>query len=291
MEDEITEFLKKMGMKGDQPQENQWDKIIVPASSYLIVGDVGTGKTALAFWLLETFSRRYSLTPCVVGLPGDKRALLPESFLVLDTPGELTRTERVIALIDEADIQLPIEDTRARKYVINFLSLPRHRDQIFLLSFHFPRLVLGRYLPFFSAFLLKRPPYLIEFASKRQNDALSEMMKRAEERFAELPGQEDIVKNTYVVAPRLRWQGLLQNPLPKCWSVDLSKGWAGTEIGDNRVAKQIGFFPEHRLVAIDGKTIITGEMRARRVKLEDIHTPNQNYSVWLDPFTNVQWLE
>ena len=112
MEDEITEFLKKMGMKGDQPQENQWDRIIVPASSYLIVGDVGTGKTALAFWLLETCSRRYSLTPCVVGLPADKRALLPESFLVLDTPGELTRTERVIALVDEADIQLPIEDTR-----------------------------------------------------------------------------------------------------------------------------------------------------------------------------------
>jgi hypothetical protein len=111
MEDEITEFLKKMGMKGDQPQENQWDRIIVPVSSYLIVGDVGTGKTALAFWLLETFSRRYSLTPCVVGLPGDKRGLLPENFLVLDTLGELTRTERVIALVDEADIQLPIEDT------------------------------------------------------------------------------------------------------------------------------------------------------------------------------------
>jgi integrase len=102
---------------------------------------------------------------------------------------------------------------------------------------------------------------------------------------------EDIVKNTYVVAPRLRWQGLLQNPLPKCWSIDLSKGWAGTEIGDNRVEKQTELFHEHRLVATDGKTIITGEMRARRVKLEDIHTSNQNYSVWLDPFTNTQWLE
>jgi hypothetical protein len=32
-------------------------------------------------------------------------------------------------------------------------------------------------------------------------------------------------------------------------------------------------------------------MRARRVKLEDIHTHNQNYAVWLDPFTNIQWLE
>ena len=84
---------------------------------------------------------------------------------------------------------------------------------------------------------------------------------------------------------------LLQNPLPKCWSVDLSRGWAGTETDGGKIEKQIEFFPGHRLVATDGKTIVTSEMRARRVKLEDIHTRDQNFSVWLDPFTNVQWLE
>ena len=232
--DEIDKFLKKMGMRDDQPQQTQWGKIIQPASSHLIVGDVGTGKSALSFYLLEAFSQKYQLTPTVVGFPKDKGELLPENFAIVDSPGDLTQMENAICFIDEADLQLPVEDTKARKYVINFLSLPRHRNQVFLLAFHFPRLVMGRYLPFFSAFLLKRPPYLPEFAGKRQGDALTQMMERAEERFKELPSNDDIVKNTYVVAPRIRWQGMLQNPLCSFWGDELSRVWAGTEIGKNK---------------------------------------------------------
>lgn len=228
--DDITEFLKKM--RGDQQASNEWDKIIQPNSSYLIVGDVGTGKSALAYYLLETFSQKYDLLPAVVGFPRDKRALLPDNFALLDEPSQCTELENAIIFIDEADLQLPLEDSKARKYVVNFLSLPRHRKQIFLLAFHYPRLVMSRYLPFFSAFLLKRPPYLIEFASKSKGDALNQMMERAEERFAELPG-EDVVKRTYVVAPRIRWQGMLDNPLCSFWGKELSEVWAGAEIEES----------------------------------------------------------
>ena len=38
------------------------------------------------------------------------------------------------------------------------------------------------------------------------------MMEKAEEKFAKLPS-EDVVRYTYVVAPRMRWQGMLENPL------------------------------------------------------------------------------
>lgn len=231
--DDVSEFLKRIGMS-DQPgqsdQQSQWDKVIQPNSSYLIVGDVGTGKSALAYYLLETFSQKYNLLPAVVGLPRNKQELLPPNFVVLEDPSECTQRENIIAFIDEADIQLPIEDTKAREYVTNFLSLPRHRHQIFLLAFHFPRLVMGRYLPFFSAFLIKRPPYLLEFASKRKGDALQQMMERAEERFAELPNQQDIVKHTYVVAPRIRWQGMLPNPLASFWNQGLSEVWASAAV-------------------------------------------------------------
>lgn len=290
--DDVTEFLRKMGMRDDQqPEGNQWDRIIAPSSSYLIVGDVGTGKSALAFYLLETFSKKYELQPAVVGFPKEKRGLLPENFLIVDSPSELTQMENAIAFIDEADLQLPIEDTKARKYVINFLSLPRHRNQVFLLAFHFPRLVMGRYLPFFSAFLLKRPPYLIEFAGKRQGDALTQMMDKAEERFKELPTNDDIVKNTYVIAPRIRWQGMLSNPLCSFWRDELSKVWAGTDIEKPQKTEQIGlFYNPNRLVATDGKTPISEEMRKRAVKLEqiDMRPPNK---IFIDPFTNVKWVE
>ncbi|MBA7590670.1 hypothetical protein ES708_32798 [subsurface metagenome] len=55
------------------------------------------------------------------------------------------------------------------------------------------------------------------------------MMDRAEGGFSDLPS-EDIVKNTYVVAPRIRWQGMLSNPLCSFWSQELSEVWAGAEV-------------------------------------------------------------
>lgn len=225
----IEEFIKSLGYK-EQVEVSQWDRIIQPKSSYLITGDVGTGKSALAFYLLERFSQKYDLLPTVVGFPREKQHLLPDNFIIKDSPSECTQLENAIVFIDEADMQLPIEDTKARKYVVNFLSERRQRHQIFLLSFHFPRLVLGRYLPFFSAFLFKRPPYLIEFAGKRRGDVLTDLMNRAEERFSELPGNGDVVKNTYVVAPGIRWQGMLQNELCSFWNEDLSEVWSGAEI-------------------------------------------------------------
>jgi len=258
----IDEFLKKMGMRDDQqPKATKWDEIIQPNSSYLIVGDVGTGKSALAYYLLETFSQKYGLTPAVVGLPPDKRYLLPENFLALDSPNDCTAHEKIIVFIDEADLQLPIEDTKARQYVVNFLSLPRHRHQIFLLCFHFPRLVMGRYLPFFGAFLLKRPPYLIEFASKSKGDALHLMMEKAEERFTEFP-TEDVVKHTYVVAPRIRWQGMLENPLCSFWTEELSEIWSGTDVKqETKKPKQEDLFKDIEGL-LEAKRVVTRGWRA-----------------------------
>ena len=229
----VEDFLNSFGMGQSEEKEipeqgDRWDDIIKPSSSYLVLGDVGAGKSGLAHWLLERFSKKYSLLPAVVGYPRDKQALLPSDFIILDEPRECTKIEDAIVFIDEADLQLPMDDSKLKRHVINFLSLPRHRNQIFILAFHFPRLTMGTYLPFFSAFLLKRPPYLLEFAGKDQSKAVKAMMEKAEERFAELP-IEDIVSNTYVVAPRIRWQGMLPNPLPNFWTEDLSKAWSGVD--------------------------------------------------------------
>ncbi len=304
--DNIEEFLKRMGMREDNQEPSQWDKVIQRNSSYLIIGDVGTGKSALAYYLLETFAKRYELLPAVVGFPRDKQGLLPSDWIVLDEPSECTKRESIIVFIDEADLQLPIEDSKAREYVVNFLSLPRHRKQIFLLAFHFPRLVLGRYLPFFSGFLLKRPPYLIEFAGKRQNDALTQMMERAEERFAELPSNDDVPKNTYVVAPRIRWQGMLDNPLCSFWNEELSEVWAGTVVEppkpkpkkpDDEIfplslftqTKTKGWLaddPEQKAIYP-----ITPEIATQSVQIEDHLFQKSGYVIMEHKQTRLRWLK
>lgn len=312
MNDEVSQFLQSLGGKPEskptpepqttaQPQaqgEEIWDKVIQPKASYLILGDVGTGKSGLAYWLMERYGKKYNLTPVVVGLPRNKLSLLPSGFKSLASPDEVENQEHVIAFVDEADIQLGIENTKAREYVTNFLSLPRQRHQILLLAFHFPRLVLARYLPFFAAFFHKRPPYLIEFASKGKGDALYHMMIKAEERFAELvppnwqptveqPQPPAILNHTYIVAPRIRWQGLAENPVASFWSQDLSEVWAGTDTEKSAGAKPVKHLA---LVAMDG-TEITPDMRERKVKIEDITTPDGQKAVYIDPFTNKQWIE
>jgi hypothetical protein len=209
---------------------NQWDQVITPEASYLLTGDVGAGKSALAYYILERYSQKYSLTPAVVGLPKSKRTLLPDNFQFLNSIDEIPSVENSIVFVDEADIQLPLDNNKNKEAVINFLSICRQRGQIFILAYHFPRLVKGTYLPFFSAFMFKRPPYLIEFASKRGSDELMQMMTKAGERFDEMTSDEERKRHTYVVAPRIRWQGLLENPLPSFWSTDLSKIWSGVGI-------------------------------------------------------------
>ncbi len=223
---DIDKFLKKE----PETEDNFWDQVIQPKTSYLIIGDVGTGKSGLAYFILERYSEKYNLTPAVVGLPKAKRDLVPGNFEFLTDISEIPSMENAIVFIDEADIQLPLDSNKDKEAVINFLSLPRQRKQIFILAYHFPRLVKGTYLPFFSAFLFKRPPYLLEFASKKSADELMQMMTKAGERFNEMTSEDEIRKHCYVVAPRIRWQGVLENPLPSFWSQDLSEIWSGVGV-------------------------------------------------------------
>lgn len=248
------DFLRNLGMPEDKDNTNRtkagvWDKVIQPASSYLILGDVDTGKSGLAYWLLERFGQKYGLQPAVVGFPIEKRHLLPEGFAIPGGPSECIGLENAIVLIDEADLQLPMDKPKFKDYVINFLSLPFHRNQIFILAFHFPRLVMGTYLPFFRGFLLKRPPYLINFASKGQDKAIMGMMTKAEERFSELPSDGEVVRHTYVVAPRIRWQGMAENPLPSFWSPELRRAWSGVGLRDAELQRQL------RLPQVDAKRV------------------------------------
>lgn len=233
---EIDDFLKNFKNE-DKGETSKWDEVVQPKSSYLLTGDVGMGKSALAYFILERYSEKYNLVPAVVGLPASKRTLLPDNFQFLDNISEVSSVENAVVFVDEADIQLPLDSNKNKETVVNCLSLPRQRKQIFIFAYHFPRLVKGTYLPFFSAFLFKRPPYLIEFASKKGSDELLQMMTKAGERFDELAN--DVRKYTYVVAPRIRWQGMLESPLPSFWSQSLSEIWSGVGVVEQKGSRLV----------------------------------------------------
>jgi len=59
-----------------RPPDARWLGIIVPPAVVPIASKRGSGKSALAYRLLELF--RFRLTPCVVGVPASARRLLPD---------------------------------------------------------------------------------------------------------------------------------------------------------------------------------------------------------------------
>ena len=312
-QDKVNAFLSSMGMGSGTPEppassvpkeanakkpepECAWDKIIKPKSCNMILGDVGAGKSGLAYFLLERYSQKYNLTPAVVGIPRNKRSLLPDNIEFLDGPDDVKNHENVIVLIDEADKQIPFQNLKMREQVTDFLMMYRQREMIMLLAFHYPRLVLSTYLPSFSTFLLKRPPYLIEFASKSKGDTLYQLMMKAEERFADMvpPGWEpdedqmqplEVIRNTFVVAPRIRYQGMLVNPTPSYWSDELSKIWAGKSESSKPSEPNYST----GLMATNEHTPISPKMVAWAVQKEPPNEEHPDTSLWLDPFTNIEW--
>ncbi len=262
-------FLKEVeggtGPTGETAGD-RWSEVIQPDTSNLITGDIGSGKSNLGYYLLERFSHEYDLLPAVVGFPREKQDLLPKNFVVIDEVEDVSHYSDAIIFIDEADLQIPIEDVKARQDVVNFLSLPHHRNQILVLACHFVRPILSRYLPLFATLIFKRPPYLLAFHGKwnlpltptppwvghprarwgwsptlakqsprkSKSDPLLYMIQKAEEQFQKL-APEEVVRNSYMAAQRTGWQGLLENKFCSFWSRELSKAWRGEAGQDSRL--------------------------------------------------------
>lgn len=268
--------------------EDKWDEVISPKSPYLIIGDIGEGKTALALWLLERFSQKYELSPAVVNFPIEKRHLLPDWFLIPRLE-ECFEMKNLILLIDEAGFQFPPEERKANALLTNLLGLCRHRNQIIFLCYHFPRQTFIRHLPYFRAILHKRPNWLaLEYGGKRANDVLTQMLKEAEEHFSQIT---DTYKFTYIHSIKLRWKGLLENPLPSFWSQELSEAFSGVKVEIPHKDESIYSFWNYELLATDGKTPITPEMRARRILVEEMKFTRQTFRIYMDPITGLQWVE
>jgi len=64
---------------------------------------------------------------------------------------------------------------------------------------------------------------------------------RAEERFDELSNELSVVSHTYVVALRIRWQGIVNNPLSSFWKQELSEVWTGTEVEEPKPKQPVLF--------------------------------------------------
>lgn len=225
MKDEAGEFLKKLGMKGDEQPKDMWLELIRPSTVSLILGYKGTGKSGLGYLLLDKLSKAHSLLPIAVNLPREKRYLLPENYAVKSLE-ELKHTQDAVALIDEGTTMMPAGQRKVEELVKSFVALSRQRHQIIIFIFHSSSDVGSRILRGVDAILLKEPSLRqIQYGSK--DNFCRVLLTEAKERFKSLADMgEDTRKYTYVDCEKPPFRGMVKNELPEYWTNDLSEAWA-----------------------------------------------------------------
>ena len=264
MSDQAGEFLKKLGMKGDQ-QKDMWLDLIRPTTVSLILGSKGSGKSALAYHLLEKSASAFGLLPIVVNLPREKQALLPDDFIIR-TLDELKHTQDAVALVDEGTTMIPAGAQKLEEMVKSFVALSRQRNQIIIFIFHSSSDVGSRILRGVDAILVKEPSLRqIQFGAK---DAFCRsLLTEAKDKFKALQDMgEDTRKYTYVDCEKPAFRGMLKNDLPGFWTDDLSKAWADV-------------FESGSLITIDS---LTGRQLTTEERLQQYKVPPELWKKVID---------
>jgi hypothetical protein len=298
-EDPITDFLKQRGMKEDEDEQKvkqpSWLEIISPPKVIIILGYIGKGKSGLAYYIAETLAKVYDFTGVVVNLPDNRANLLPANFKI-KTLEEIEECENSVIIIDEGTTKLPA-GSKMEDLIKGYQSLSRQRNQVIIFIFHSSRDAGSKILRGVGPILIKEPSRRqIQFGSK--DNWMKELLETAKEKFITIKEMgSDVREYVFVDSEEPDFQGIMKNDLPSFWSEELSKAWKGksTTAAPEPIGQPVTVQPAHQrgllgLVATDGKTPISSEMRARAIKLEELnmHPPNK---IFIDPFTNTKWVE
>lgn len=197
----------------------RWLNVIVPPAVVLIVGKRGSGKSSLAYRLLELF--RYHSTPYVVGVPSNARRLLPGWIGIVSSLEELPI--KAIAVVDEAYLHFHARNSMAdqNRAMSQLLNLSRQRQQTIIFVSQEARQVDRNVASSANVVIFKDP------------GMLQPEFERPEIRRIALQAQEALAskgKNkkrwSYIYSPDADFVGLLENTLPSFWKPSLSRLFA-----------------------------------------------------------------
>lgn len=118
-------------------KENETEKIVClqnaeeHITSVAIVGRRGSGKTALAYQVIESL-REPGMQAHILRHP--KPHLLPSGYCNLSNIGGLAKLHDCIVWVDEPQLCLPLNEQGNEEYVRHVLSIARHNDVTIVFS-------------------------------------------------------------------------------------------------------------------------------------------------------------
>jgi hypothetical protein len=194
----------------------KWREVIIPPAVALVLGKRGSGKSALAYRLLELF--RHQLTPYVVGAPDRAKQLLPDWIGIAATLEELPN--KSVALIDEAYLAYHARESLAQesKAMSQMLNLSRQREQTLIFVAQEARQVDKNIASAASVLIFK------ELGMLQPQFERPELRQLAEQAGDALSGKAgDKRKWAYVYSTDADFLGLLESQLASFWKSSLSR--------------------------------------------------------------------
>jgi len=224
--------LDLQGPKLTEPSEpdTRWLDLIIHPSVVLLLGGMGSGKTALGFRLLELF--KYRLTPYVIGLPSQCADLLPNRI------GIMERLEAVpsgsISLVDEASLSNHARDwaKAESRDLCRLLNLSRQQDKTIIFIAQQGRQINLDIASSANVIVFKNPGIL---QTEFERPALRKIVSDAKLAFETISG--DRKKWSYVYSPYAGFTGLVENILPTFWSQKLSRMYGQGTLNEKATEK------------------------------------------------------
>lgn len=193
--------------------------IITHPNVVLIMGMRNSGKTALAFLLIEDLHNRTNIPVYVLNFPEDKRHLLPKWINFADDIRDVP--ENSIVLMDEASHALHSLKWRKNDTIImqKFLGISRQRKLTVIFVSHVARKFAINILLEIDVLFAKEPSL---FHSKFERYEIRGILKEVYDAFQDI-SRENRQRYSYVYSKD--YLGLVQSGLCSFWSNDLSEAW------------------------------------------------------------------
>ncbi len=213
-------------------EASKWLSIIKHPNVVLILGKRDSGKSALAYRIVEDM--RWTADIYAVGLPYSANTYIPEWITVQPEMEDVPPNS--IIIVDETHLKYhagPGVNSQAKE-LSSLLNLSRQRNQTIIFVSQESSQIDRNIFSAIDVIIFKEPSM---FQAKFDRPEVRELSIQAEQAFQSISGNKK--KWSFVFTQNQGCLGLIESPLPSIWSDKLSRAFALTDISKPKAGKKL----------------------------------------------------